>query len=427
MQKVQDYLVCIIPEDLPYDTLAHWPPMTYRNNSSSTPEAVTDFVKYLESENESKQPKELQPWIPFCEGRCAFCYFPVNCEKLIVPAYIEALKKALRLYSKSTYVQSSDFNELYVGGGSPSVLNEEQIADVLDYCRNNFNLTNDCTTKFTACTASLTSEKISLLSYRDVDQLDIGIQTFNQEFRRILMLLDSAKDATQKLKASKKNGLDLSIDLLYNLPGQTLEQWKTDLKQALELEVESVDCYPLDLYADTPLARRITAGELPPIGSYRKELEMYLEACEIFKENGYSPTCHNRFSRLKRDFDKPSSEVVGTGAGFFMGHIGLFQYSDIDDVKEYISLVQSGSFPLARLATLSREDEMRKAMMMIYVRVPVNREEFKATFGVSPENAFPQALKELKSKGLIVEDEGEIRLSEKGDPWRFNVAWEFAK
>ena len=71
------------------------------------------------------------------------------------------------------------------------------------------------------------------------------------------MLRDNSKDAKTKLKAVKKNGLGLSIDLLYNLPGQTLEQWEKDLKQALELEVESVDCYPLDLYADTPLARKI--------------------------------------------------------------------------------------------------------------------------------------------------------------------------
>jgi coproporphyrinogen III oxidase-like Fe-S oxidoreductase len=414
-------------DPLPYDNLAHWPPMTYRNNSAPSAEAIASFTDYLNTENSSKEPKELQPWIPFCEGRCAFCYFPVNCDTQIAGAYIKALKKALQVYSESKYVKSSTFTELYVGGGSPSVITENQINDILDYCQQNFNLSKECVTKFTACTTSLTPEKIQLLSRCNVSQLDIGIQTFNEEFRKILMLRDSSKNAQTKLKEVKKNGLGVSIDLLYNLPGQTVEQWEKDLKQALELEVESVDCYPLDLYADTPLARKIAAGELPPAGDYTKELQMYLTAYKMFKDNGYFPTCHNRFSRIEQDREPPSAEVVGTGAGFFMGLIGPFHYSDVEDVKEYMATVQSQPFPIARLATLTQQDEMRKTMMMIYVRVPVNLQRFKTRFGRFPEEVFPKALEELRRKGLITEENGEIRLSEKGDPWRFNIAWEFFK
>jgi coproporphyrinogen III oxidase-like Fe-S oxidoreductase len=175
------------------------------------------------------------------------------------------------------------------------------------------------------------------------------------------------------------------------------------------------------------LAKKIAAGELPSTGDYKKELEMYLEAYEIFRANGYFPTCHNRFSRIKEDLGEPSSEVVGTGAGFFMGRIGNFQYSDTEDVRGYMTSVQKGSLPLASLAKLSMEDEMRKAMMLIYVRVPVDREKFKTQFGKFPEEAFPDVIKSLKQKGLIEVKNGKIRLSEKGDPWRFNIAWEFFK
>ena len=381
----------------------------------------------LKTENTTDGPKELQPWIPFCDGKCSFCYFPVNCEKHNVSLYIEALKRALHFYSETRYVQSTSFGEIYIGGGSPSVLSETQITDVIDCCRGSFNIADDCTTKFTACTFGLTEKKINLLASHEVDQLDIGVQTFEDSFRKDLTLRDGGNSAKQKLKAVKKSGLNLSIDLLYNLPGQTVEQWKGDIKQALELEVESVDCYPLDLYADTPLAKRIASGDLPSPGDYKRELEMYLEAYEIFKANGYVPTCHNRFSRLKEDIGKPSSEVVGTGAGFFMGHINVFQYSDKEDVKDYIGSVHDGSFPLASLNVLSREDQMRKAIMLLYVRVPVNRSKFKAKFGLFPEEAFPNAIRNLMQKGLIEEDNDEIRLSEKGDPWRFNIAWEFFK
>jgi oxygen-independent coproporphyrinogen-3 oxidase len=411
----------------PYSKIEHWPPMTYRNLSVPISETLAVFTDFLKTKNANGQNRELQPWIPFCEGRCAFCYFPVNCEKQNISAYIIALKKALAFYAGNRYVQSSVFDELYMGGGSPTVLARDHIVDILQYCRATFNLTEDCVTKFTACTNSLSEEKIRLLSSNKVNQLDIGIQTFDDSLRKILLLRDSGADAMLKVRTAKNHGLRVSIDLLYNLPQQTKEQWKDDVKQALELEVESVDCYPLDLYTNTPLAKQIARGELPSNGDCATELEMYLEAYNIFKENGYVPTCHNRFSRIKEDFNEPSAEVVGTGAGFFMGHVGRFFYSDIEDVEDYIAAVNNGALPIARLAMLSKEAEMRKAMMRIYIRVPVDREAFKGQFGKFPEEAFPDAIGKLRQKRLIEIADGKIRLTEKGDPWRFNIAWEFFK
>jgi coproporphyrinogen III oxidase-like Fe-S oxidoreductase len=233
--------------------------MTYRNSQLSSRQAIIEFINTLKTENTTKGPKELQPWIPFCDGKCAFCYFPVNCEKKTYDAYLDAMKKALLTYASSKYVKSTLFTEIYIGGGSPSVLNQTQIKDILGFCRVNFNLSKDCMTKFTACTKSLTPEKIKLLSKENVSQLDIGIQTFNEEMRKNLALRDSGKEAISKMKEAKKCELGLSIDLLYNLPGQSLTQWEADLRQALELGVESVDCYPLDLYSDTPLVRKIGA------------------------------------------------------------------------------------------------------------------------------------------------------------------------
>jgi oxygen-independent coproporphyrinogen III oxidase len=411
----------------PYATLEHWPPMTYRNHSTISSKTKNAFMNLLETENKSRHNMELQPWIPFCEGKCTFCYFPVNCEKQNVDLYLEALKKALSFYAESHYVKSNTFSEFYIGGGSPSVLAKNQIEEILRFCREKFSFNPNSTTKFTACTNNLTEEKIRLFSSNAVDQLDIGIQTFDEGLRKILMLRDSGTRAKQKLREVKKHGLNVSIDLLYNLPGQSVEQWKEDLKQSVELDLESVDCYPLELYPDTPLSNMIAKGELPTANGDAKEIEMYLAAYRFFKENGYAPTCHNRFSRLKEDFDKPSSEVIGTGAGFFMGRLGGYLYSDIENVEKYIATVQNGELPISKLTKLSLEDKMRTAMMLIYVRVPVDREEFKAQFGKFPEEAFPDAIDKLQQNGLIKVQDGKIRLTEKGDPWRFNIAWEFFK
>jgi oxygen-independent coproporphyrinogen-3 oxidase len=413
--------------DWPYETIEHWPPMTYRNRTVPTKETLRELTGFLEKKNTSKQKKQLQPWIPFCEGRCNFCYFPVDCGKQNIKPYLSAMKKGLITYAKSKYVQSSVFDELYIGGGSPTVLKNAQITDLLKFCKKEFNLSETCYTKFTACTHNLTENKIELLATKEINQLDIGIQTFNETLRQNLGMRDTAIEAIEKLKETKKQGLMLSIDLLYNLPGQTIEQWRADLKQALTLNVESIDCYPLDLYLGTSLSEKVKSGELPSNHDPEKELGLYLEAYNLFKKNGYQPTCHNRFSRIKEDREKPSSEVIGTGAGFFMGHLGPFQYSDIEDVNQYMLAVQNGTFPIARLAKLSKIDEMKKSMMLIYIRVPVKRNDFKNKFGHFPEEAFPKAITTLKHKGLIDDKDGKITMTEKGDPWRFNIAWEFFK
>ena len=139
-------------------------------------------------------------------------------------------EKSYYNYAKSQYVKSSTFSEVYIGGGSPSVLSELQIKGLLNFCKENFNISKDAMTKFTACTNNLNSKKIKLLSEEKVSQIDVGIQTFNEEMRKTLLLRDSGKDAILKMKEAKKNDIGVSIDLLYNLPGQTIEQWEKDLQ-----------------------------------------------------------------------------------------------------------------------------------------------------------------------------------------------------
>jgi len=128
-----------------------------------------------------------------------------------------------------------------------------------------------------------------MLNSNNVQQLDIGIQTFNDSFVGWLQLRDNSAKAKLKLKTARKHGLRVSIDLLYNLPGQKVEQWKEDIKKALELEVESVDCYRWICIQKRFLAEKIATGELPPVGGLEVELKMYLEAYRLFKKYGVFP------------------------------------------------------------------------------------------------------------------------------------------
>lgn len=412
---------------VPYDEIKNWPPFTYRDYPEVTTKTLRAFIDFLGTENNTDKRKALQPWIPFCTTKCNFCYFPTESKfKNNIETYLNALKKVLNRYAETKYVKTSDFSEIYLAGGTPSIMSTEQTKDLLLFCKGKFNITKNCEIKITGCTQDFDNSKLNALSEFGVDQLDLGIQTFDDDIRRMVNLFDKAKDAEETINNAHKLGLRVSIDLMYNLPGQTLEIWNKDIQRALELNVESVDCYVLDVYPDTKIAEQLQSGALPPRGNEDVERKMYNEAYTAFKNAGYKPTCHNRFSRIKEDFQEPCFETLGTGSGFFMGNLGDFSYTDIQPAESYVESIKNTIFPIAKLYFASENDEMRKMMMRLYIRLPVDKEEFRKRFGILPEEAFKDAIQKLEKNKLIEVDDQEIRLTKLGDIWRYNICWEFS-
>ena len=410
-----------------YEKIENWPPFTYRDYPEVSNETMKAFIDFLGTENTRNKRKALQPWIPFCTTKCNFCYFPTELKhKNEVETYLSALEKVLLMYAETKYVSTSEFSEIYLAGGTPSILSSKQIIELLSFCDQKFNLKDTLEIKITGCTHDFDYKKLKALSEYGVDQLDLGIQTFDNNVRQIINLRDEARDAEKTIKTAHKLGLRVSIDLMYNLPGQTLKVWKKDIQRALDLDVESVDCYVLDVHPGTKLAEQLQSGVLPPRGDQDLETEMYLEACNVFKAVGYKPTCHNRFSRIPEDFKEPCFETLGTGSGFFMGTLEKFSYVDIQPAEVYIAAVNHGTFPISKLSVASIEDEMGRMMMRLYIRLPVNKAEFRKRFGRFPEEVYKKTLNKLKKSRLIEIDEHEIRLTNLGDVWRYNVCWEFS-
>jgi oxygen-independent coproporphyrinogen-3 oxidase len=247
----------------------------------------------------------------------------------------------------------------------------------------------------------------------------------------MLCLPDPAENVEQAIKTARKLGMCVCIDLMYNLPGQTIENWVNTLKKAIELDVE-IDCYALEVIPGTILEKQIKSGLIPPPGDTEYEKQLYLTAYRLLTDAGYKAVGHDRFSRVEWHFREsclngwPWSAQLTTGAGCFMGYFQRFSYSNIEDINDYMATVNAGRLPISRLSESTTEDMMRKVMARLYLRLPVNKQEFKEKFGKLPENVFPQQLQRLKEKGLIEIDDAEVRITKLGDLWKGNIAWEFA-
>ena len=190
-----------------YKETKHWPPYTYRDYPEVAPETLQAFTDFLETENTSNQRKELQPWIPFCTMKCSFCYFPTELmSNNHMSEYLSALKKAMNMYAQTKYVRTSEFAEIYLAGGTPSLMSTEQTIDLLSFCEKSFNFDDSREIKITGCTHDFDYEKLKALSEYGVDQLDVGIQTFNDNTRRMFNLRDNARKAEKTVKTAHKLG-----------------------------------------------------------------------------------------------------------------------------------------------------------------------------------------------------------------------------
>jgi oxygen-independent coproporphyrinogen III oxidase len=415
-----------------YDERANWPPYTYRDYPNIKPETYKAFMEFLETENTSGRLMELQPWISVCDSRCAFCYFPTTASsKVQIEPYLDLVKKELEMYAKTKYVKTSVFDEIVLGGGTPSVLSAEQIIDLIDFCKARFNTAKEYFIKVTGSSKTLALKKIDKLAAYGVYQMDMGAQTFDDKLRKMLCLPDSAKDVENAIKHARKLDLCVCVDLMYNLPGQTMESWVSTLKKAIELDAE-IDAYSLHVDPGTPLEKMIKTGVSPPPGDAEFEKQMYLAAYELLTKAGYKAVGHDRYSRVEWHMREnclngwPWGGILTTGAGCFMGYLQRFSYSNVEDINNYMAIVKSGKLPIQRLSESTDDDMMRREMSRLYLRLPVSKKEFMDKFGKLPEDVFPQQLKNLKAKGLIEIDQKEVRLTKQGEVWKGNIAWEFA-
>jgi oxygen-independent coproporphyrinogen-3 oxidase len=415
-----------------YDLRTNWPPYTYRDYPDIKPETYKDFLNFLDTENTSNRLMELQPWVSICDSRCSFCYFPTTAtNKARIEPYLAALKKELDMYAKTRYLQTSVFDEIVLGGGTPSVLTAEQMIDLIEYCKARFNVTEDYFIKVTGSSKSFDRSKIVKLAEYGVFQMDMGAQTFDNKLRKAFCLPDPAEQVEESIKLARKLDMCVCVDILYNLPGQTMETWVDTLKKCIDLGVE-VDVYALEVVPDTLLDTQIKTGKMPPPGDVEHETQMYLTAYKMLTDAGYKAVGHDRFSREPWHFKEsclngwPFAAQLTTGAGCFMGYFETFSYSNIEDINQYMDAVNAGRLPINKISESSPEEMMRKVMTRLYLRLPVDKIEFKEKFGKTPEDVFGPQLKRLVEKDLLTIDDKEIKITKLGDIWKGNIAWEFA-
>ena len=283
--------------------------------------------------------------IPFCLSKCPYCDFnSIVYNSELADEYVKSLIKEIQHFSQNQNEKASA-ETIYFGGGTPSILKTSQLGDILEKLFTSFGIQTDSEISLEANPRTLTRIKTKELKGLGFNRVSLGAQSFIDEELKILGRVHTSKEAIKSYKVLRDFFENLSLDLIFGIPGQNLKTWRKSLSMALKLHPEHLSTYSLTLEKGTPfyLLWEDRKLSLPEEDSVRK---MYLETIGLLKSQGYRHYEISNFA-LKgfecrhnlRYWD--GAEYIGFGAGANSYQKGI-RSGNIKDIKKYIEYCQKG-------------------------------------------------------------------------------------
>lgn len=366
--------------------------------------------------------------IPFCRAKCLYCDF---CSFAGLDAwhapYVEALLRQLR--SQPAPSGGLHYDTLYVGGGTPTVLPAERLVALLAACRRHLGLPSGAEATVEANPGTVTRASLEELVRGGYNRLSLGVQSWDDAELALLGRIHDSLAARQAVAEARAAGIgNLSLDLMFGLPGQSLARWRANLEQTLALAPEHLSLYALTLEEHTPLAAQVARGALPTPDD-DLAADMYELAQALLADAGYTQYEISNWARRAPE-DEPGAppalacrhnlhywrneRYLGLGAGAH-GYDGLRRYAHIGDPAAYVRRAAAGESTLADSELVSRERAMDETMMLgLRLNQGVRRAAFHARFGVEIGVEYADALAELADTGLLESDAEGIRLTPRG-------------
>lgn len=353
--------------------------------------------------------------IPFCARKCNYCDFnSFVSESKIIDRYLHAIENELRTL-KGKHV----FHTVYIGGGTPSILTEPQLEKLLGdvLCCIPASEIQEYTVE--ANPGTLDVGKVKLLKEYLVNRISLGVQSFQDKHLQFLGRIHSGNDAKNAFTLLRQAGFEnISIDLIFGCPGQSLNDWEKDLKTATELAPQHVSTYALTYEEGTPLMDNLK-NEIFHELEEDVELEMYRLAIRYLEYSGYN---HYEISNFaKAGYECSHNRVywmnmgyVGVGAGAYSFIDGV-RTSNERDVLRYIEGIKGGKDIKSFYECLQQEQLASETLIMsLRLRQGISNADFYERFGYRIDDQFGDQICKLTKNGLVSYQNEELRLTDKG-------------
>ncbi len=382
----------------------------------------------LGEENKSHDPKALYVHIPFCDKICSFCPFnKVLKKESLVEKYIEALKREINAYAQTKYVKTSHFGAVNFGGGTPTSLKAEQLVDIIMFIKEKLNVDSDAFISVEGSPSNFVEEKLEALYKTGVNRVSFGVQTFNKELGELMELPQSTSRSIKILEYARKVGYNnICIDLIYNLPGQSLRDWEEDIQKAIDMGIDHITLFSLCMVPGTKLQGSIVKGEVPSPGDQNDEIDKFVVGRDMLRKAGYIQYSiwdfakPGKIDRGVQIYYNKQGDLFGTGPAAF-GYINQYMYINKGSITDYVKATENGELPILVGKNSTIEDQMRGMISKSLRNYQLDKVHFKELFGSNPEDVYKKEFDELLENGLVEINEKEIKLTDNGGIWGNNV------
>ncbi len=353
--------------------------------------------------------------IPFCRRKCLYCSF-VSCagREADIPAYVEAIAKELALRAKGETVPT-----VYVGGGTPSLLSSAHVKQILLSVRSHFTVAQDAEISMEANPGTVDGPYLNAIRSTGINRLSLGVQSLNDGELAMLGRLHTAAEARQAVAEARKAGFaNLSLDLIYGLPGATLPQWQQTLEETVALNPEHLSLYGLTLEEDSPLHKAIERGELPAIDQ-DASADQYEFSEDFLEEHGY---VHYEISNWAKPGYECRHNLVYWRHGQYLG-VGVAAHSYLDehrlantsDIDKYLQSLLDSEIPVDMDELIPPDLDLSETVILgLRMTEGITYRDIWRAFGFDSLWKYRAEIRELLQMGLLESDGSNLRLTRRG-------------
>lgn len=363
--------------------------------------------------------------IPFCKSKCYYCDFISFANKENnIQDYISAVIKEIGHIDLNKYI----INTVYIGGGTPSILDSKYIIEIMDKLKNNLSENAEITIEVNPGTAN--RKKLEDYKRAGINRISIGLQSTEDYLLKEIGRIHRFEEFLNVFEESRDVGFqNINVDLMLGLPNQTLEILEKSVEKIVKLSPEHISIYSLILEEDTKLYSMINNKELK-LPDEETERKMYWKVKEILEEKGY---IHYEISNFSKEgyFSRHNSdcwsqkEYIGIGLAAH-SYLENKRFSNIDDMEKYIKNINNNQFEQNMIIHENQTlEEKQKEMMLLGLRKiqGVNAKEFEKNFQKNPFVIYKEELTKLITEGLLEIKDDYIKLTNKGLDLA-NLVWE---
>ncbi len=423
------------PRDGLYFPAIYYPPIPMYPKSNED-EMFNNF-KYT-----SNGPLSVYIHIPFCPSRCLYCHWVVSAgnSQEDMDYYLDNLEKEMDMYRERLGMMVISPTSVLIGGGTPSMLYPPQIERLLKSFRARFDLSKcsqvSCEVEPKTILGNTGMEKLKIMKNYGINRISLGVQAFNDEALKEMGRTHTSSDAITAIKQIRLAGFkSISIDLIYGYPGSTPQEWIDTLKTALSLDIDACQLYRLRIVphgAKTGMVRDRfdkSPEAFPDLKDIylMKELGILISAQNGFKEVSRRVFCRNpgHTSDYLKDHCDRLSDVLGIGISAWTNLGDRLFLNTGKSLENYYAYTKEGKLPIARGKIRTKDDKERWALVLPLKHHGVSKMKYKEITGISVDEAFGEKIKELKSYGLLEEDDHILKLTEKGSFFADEVVIQF--